>query len=363
MNKKVKVCFFGIYDPLYNRHKVITEGFRAKKIDFYECGVNKNYGSYLKNLIFVNLFLIKKFLNIKKDFTHIIVWGYREAVFPAYLLSKIYGKKFIFDPVTSVYSTIVEERKLISSFSLKAKLFYTYEKLAYKLPDHLLATTKEFKQHFCKFFSLEPEKISVLPVGGIVEKFSLKSFKEKKEDFKVLYWGGFHPQHGVEYIIRAAKLLEKYDTRISFKLIGTGHCWEESVDLSEDLGLSNIIFTGYLSFEALREEIINSDVVLGFFGTGKRANRSIGNKVFEALSYGKPVITEKSKAVCRFFTHKKELYLVEPGNGKEIAEGIVELYNDPDLREKIAICGYERLKKDFSQEKIAKKMIDLVSAV
>jgi len=363
MNKKVKVCFFGIYDPLYNRHKVITEGFRAKKIDFYECGVNKNYGSYLKNFIFVNFFPIKKFLNIKKDFTHLVVWGCREAVFPAYFLSRIYGKKLVFDPIISIYSTIAEERKLMSPSSLKAKIFFLYEKLAYKLPDHILAPTEEFKQYFCRLFSIKPEKISVLSVGGIVEKFHLESFKKKKDSLKVLYWGAFHPQHGVECIIRAAKLILKCNERVSFKLVGAGNYWKEMMDLSRDLSLSNVVFTGYLPAEKLREEIINSDVVLGFFGTGKRANRSIGNKVFEALSYGKPVITEKSKAVCRIFTNKKELYMVEPGNEKEIAEGIVELYNDPDLRKKIAICGYERLKKDFSQEKIAEKMMDLVSAV
>lgn len=363
MNKKMKICFFGIYDPLYNRYRIITEGLKARKTDFYECGVNKNYGSYLKNLIFANLFLIKKFLNVKKDFTHMVVWGCKEGAFPAYLLSKIYGKKFILDPVTSIYSTIVEERKMISPFSLKAKLFFNYEKLAYKLPKHLFATTQEFKQHFCKLFSIKPEKISVLPVGGIVEKIDRKSSKRKKGGFKILYWGGFHPQHGVEFIIRAAKLVEEYDKRISFKLIGKGFCWKESVDLSEKLRVSNVIFTGYLPDENLREEIINSDLILGFFGSSLRADRSIGNKVFEGLSYGKTVITGNSKAIRRFFTHKKELYLVKRSNEKEIAKGIIELYRDSNLREKIALCGYKRLKRDFSEEKIAEKMINLISVV
>jgi glycosyltransferase involved in cell wall biosynthesis len=363
MRQKIKVCFFGIYDPFYNRNKVIIEGFKAKKFDFYECVVNKNFGSYLKNLLFVNLILIKKFMQIKKDFTHIFVWGYRASVFPAYLLSKIYRKKFIFDPITSIYSTIVEEKKLIPQYSLKAKCFFYYEKLAYKLPDRLLATTEEFKQHFCKLYSLKPEKISVLPVGGIVEECCYKSLEKKEKAFKILYWGKFHPQHGVEYIIRAAKLVEEYNKGISFTLIGRGHYWKESINLSRKLAISNIDFAGYLSYQNLRREIINSDIVLGFFGNSLRAYRSIGNKVFEGLSYGKPVITEKSKAVNRFFTHKKELYLVEPENEKKIAEGIIELYNDSDLRRKIASCGYERLRKDFSEEKTAEKMINLISAL
>jgi glycosyltransferase involved in cell wall biosynthesis len=363
MNKKIKICFLGLYDPLYNRHKVILEGIKAKNLDFYECSLNKNYGSYLNNFLFGNFKLLTKYLKTNKDFTHIIIWGDIAGAYLGWFLSKIGQKKLIFDPITSVYSTMVEERKLLSQSSIKAKLFFIYEKIAYKLPDHLLSTTEEFKQHFCKLYSIKPEKISILPVGGIAENPTLAFPRNKDKVFKILYWGGFHPQHGVEFIIQAAKLIEKYDRKISFKLIGKGHCWKESIDLSKKLGVSNISFTGYVPDEKLRDEIIHSDIVLGFFGTSDRADRSIGNKVFEALAYGKPVITEKSRTIRRLFTHKKELYMVTPGNPKNISEGIIELYENPNLREKIALCGYERLKKDFSEKKIAENLINLIDAL
>ncbi len=363
MNKKIKVCFFGLYDPLYNRHKVILEGFKAKKMDFYECSLNKNYGSYLNNFLFGNLRLIKKYLKTKKDFTHIIIWGDIAGAYSGWLLSKLGRKILIFDPITSIYSTMVEEKKLTSSSSFKAKLFFIYEKLAYKLPDFLLSTTEEFKQHFCELYSIKPERILVLPVGGIVKKTNRDSTRKKSKVFTVLYWGGFHPQHGIESIIRAAKLVEEYNKKVSFKLIGKGHCWNQSINLSKKLGVSNVTFPGYSPAKNLREEIIHSDIVLGFFGTSERADRSIGNKVFEALAYGKPVITEKSQAICRLFRHKKELYMVTPGNPREISEGIIELYENPDLREKISICAYKRLKKNFSEKKTAEKLINMINTL
>ena len=363
MKKKAKVCFLGLYDPLYNRYKVILEGIKARKLDFYECSLNKNYGSYLNNFLFGNFNLLIKYLKTNKDFTHIIIWGDIAGAYLGWFLSKLGQKKLIFDPITSVYSTMVEERKLLSPSSIKAKLFFIYEKMAYKLPSHLLSTTEEFKQHFCKLYSIKPEKISILPVGGIAENPHFESSRKKGKVFNVLYWGGFHPQHGVEFIIRAAKFVEEYDRKISFKLIGKGHCWENSINLSKKLGVSNIIFPGYVSDENLRDEIIHSDIVLGFFGTSERADRSIGNKVFEALTYGKPVITENSRTIRRLFTHKKELYMVNPGNPRNISEGIIELYKNPNLRKKIAVCGFERLKKDFSEKKIAESLINLIDAL
>jgi glycosyltransferase involved in cell wall biosynthesis len=360
MDRKIKICFLGIYNPLYNRRKVISEGLKDRKIKFYECCLNKNYGSYLNNFLIGNFHLIRKYLKTNQDFTHMIIWGDIAGAYLGRLLSKLGRKTLIFDPITSVYSTMVEERKLLSPSSLKAKLFFLYEKTAYKLSDHLLAPTEEFKKHFSKLFSIKPEKISVLPVGGIVEKPYPEYSRKKEKRFQILYWGGFHPQHGVDYIIRAAKLVEEYDRRILFKLIGKGHCWQESVDLSEKLEVSNISFTGYLPAKTLREEIIQSDIVLGFFGSGPRAGRSIGNKVFEGLAYAKAVITENSKPIRRFFTHKKELYLVEPDNEKQLAEAIIDLYKDPDLRKKIASRGYEKIKKDFSEKQIAAKLLSLI---
>ncbi len=363
MNKKTKICFFGLYDPLYNRHRVILEGLKARKINFSECCLNKNYGSYLNNFLIGNFHLIRKYLKTNKDFTHIIIWGDIAGAYLGWILSKLGRKTLIFDPITSVYSTMVEERKVFSPSSIKAKLFFIYEKMAYKLSDHLLSTTEDFKHHFCKLFSLKSDKVFVLPVGAVLKELKETSLNKRKSSFVVLYWGKMLPQHGVEYIIYAAKLLENVEKKVTFRIIGTGYCKEGIKDLSKKLRISNVTFTDYLPADKLQEEIIKADLVLGFFGSSKRANISVGNKVFEALSYGKPVITGKSQANTRFFAHRKEIFFVEPANEKQIADGIMKLYKDPVLRETIASGGYKKMKKDFSEEKIAEKMIEIISNI
>jgi len=363
MKRKIKVCFFGLYDPLYNRYKVIIEGLKAHKIDFYECSLNKNYGSYIKNLVVGNFYLANKYLNTKKDFTHIIIWGDRATVFLGWVVSKLWQKTLIFDPVISTYSTEVEEKKAITPDSLKGKMLFLYEKLVYRLPDYIFAPTKDFKHHFCKLFSLKSDKVFVLPVSAVLKELKETSLNKRKSSFVVLYWGKMLPQHGVEYIIYAAKLLENVEKKVTFRIIGTGYCKEGIKDLSKKLRISNVTFTDYLPADKLQEEIIKADLVLGFFGSSKRANISVGNKVFEALSYGKPVITGKSQANTRFFAHRKEIFFVEPANEKQIADGIMKLYKDPVLRETIASGGYKKMKKDFSEEKIAEKMIEIISNI
>ena len=87
----------------------------------------------------------------------------------AWFYSHIYRKKLIFDPIILKYSTRVYETKTLAESSLRAKLISLHEKFAFKLSDYILATTEEFKQFYCKLFSLPEDRIFVLPVGDEVE--------------------------------------------------------------------------------------------------------------------------------------------------------------------------------------------------
>lgn len=280
----------------------------------------------------------------------------------AYFYTKIYRKRLIFDPIVSIYATEVYEQKILSSSSIKARLMFLYEKIAFKLSDHILATTEEFKQFYCELFSIPPSRISVLPVGGKLRKINQSISESKGNKFNVVYWGNFLPQHGLEYVLQSAKILEDYND-ISFTLIGSGFSQNNMRKLAKKLGLSNVKFTGYLEEAKFIEEISRADVILGFFRKGGRASRSIGNKVFEGLALRKAVITEDSTAIQRYFLHKKELYLVEPENPCELANAIMELKNDPKLRIQIAESGYKCLKEKFSEKRIVERLKDILHKI
>lgn len=360
-----KVCFFGDYNPAYHRYRILKKGLQACGVESIECQINKSFGSFLKNFVFINLELTKRFARLRKDFSYIIVLGDQWSIPLAWFFSQIYRKRLIFDPIVSQYSTRVYETKTLAESSLKAKLIFLHEKLAFKLSDHILATTEESKQFYCKLFSLPQDKISVLPVGGEVENENRDRQPDinSSNSFNVVYWGNFLPQHGMEYIIQAASILDQDGVDVSFTLIGTGFHQERMKRMCEGLGLSNVKFTGYLPDAEFREEISRADVVLGFFGKSGRAFRSIGNKVFEGLSLRKPVITEASPAIQRYFSHKKELYFVEPANSEELANAILELKSDPVLRKQIAKNGYRCLKENFSEKRIGEQLMKILSAI
>jgi len=352
----MKVCLFGKYDPQYHRYRVLKKGLERCGIPFVECQTGKSFGSSFNPFLFTleNLELAKKLLGLRRDFSHMIVCTDLFHIPLVYLYSRIFRKKLIFDPIASWYATEVYERCSIEKSSVKAKLLLLYERMGFSLPDRVLATTEEFKRFWSKLFSLPLDRISVLPVGGELMKTASDDNSNRGDRFRVSYWGNFLPQHGLEYILQAAKILEK-NIDIVFVMIGSGFACKRMRELSKDMNLPNVKFTGYLPNTEFAREISQADVVLGFFRKGGRASRLIGNKVFEGFAFKKAVITGRYPSIRRRFSHKETLYMVEPGNGSELAKAILDLKKNPALRRHIAQGEYERLERDFSEQRIGER--------
>lgn len=362
--RPLKVCLFGKYDPQYHRYRVLRKGLEKCGIPFVECQTGKSFNSSFRMSLFIleNLELARKFLRLKRDFSHIIVCTDLFHVPFVYLYSRISCKKLIFDPITSWYATEVYEKGSIKESSMKARVLLWFERMGYTLPDRVLAATEDFKRFWVRILSLSPDSISVLPVGGeLVERTSSEN-PNRGDEFRVTYWGNFLPQHGLECVLGAAKILEK-DIDVLFVMIGSGFAWKKIRRLSMKMKLSNVKFTGRLPTTEFKREISQADVVLGFFRKGGRASLLIGNKVFEGLSLKKPVITGSYPPIRRHFSHRETLYMVEPGDSKDLAGAILELKNNPVLRQKIAQNGYECLKENFSEQKIGERLKAILDAI
>ncbi len=362
--RPLKVCLFGKYDPQYHRYRVLRKGLEKCEIPFVECQTGKSFNSSFRVSLFIleNLELARKFLRLKRDFSHIIVCTDLFHVPFVYLYSRIFHKKLVFDPITSWYATEVYEKGSIKESSMKARLLLRFERMGYTLPDRVLAATEDFKRFWVEILSLSPDKISVLPVGGELIERTSSDNPNGGDEFRVTYWGNFLPQHGLECVLGAAKILEE-NTDIVFVMIGSGFVWKKIRELSIQMKLSNVKFTGRLPTTEFKREICQADVVLGFFRKGGRASLLIGNKVFEGLSLGKPVITGSYPPIRRNFSHRETLYMVEPGSSEDLARAILELKNNPALRQKIGQNGYEYLRRVFSEKKVGERLKNILQTV
>jgi glycosyltransferase involved in cell wall biosynthesis len=359
------VCYFGTYREKYARNQIIIAGLRLHGIEVIECheklweSVDDRVGAasgrwmhpkFWWRVVKTYINLLKKFLAVG-DFDVLMV-GYpgHFDVFPAWLLSRIRKKPLAWDVLNSLY-LIIRERGIEERSPITVKLIRQIEKFACMLPDMLFLDTEQFVKWFGKTHEIPTDKFRLIQIGVDDRIFQPLSKENQDDRFRVVYYGTYIPNHGVEYIVRAAKLLEG-DTCVQFEMIGSGPDEEEAKQLALQLNLTNIRFTGWIEQEALTQQIAQADLVLGAFGTTKQLELTNNNKIYEGFAMGKPVISGSSPAMPSILLHEKHLYLCERGNPESLANGIQVLKEQPDLRNSLVKNGKEIVVQHFNTDSI-----------
>ena len=185
---------------------------------------------------------------------------------------------------------------------------------------------------------------------------SFTPMESSTDKFLVMFWGGFIPLQGVKYIVEAAKLLERQND-ITFELRGFGQTYNESIELSKKLNCQNITFIPKsVTYEELPKCIAKANVCLGVFGETQKAQRVIPNKAVETLAMRKPLITGDSPAAREILTNETDCILIPMANPKALANAILKLKENRQMKLKIAENGYKLFKERFSPLAIGKEL-------
>ena len=233
----MKICFFGGYIKNSPRNINIIKGFKENGVEVIELNDTSHPAIRYIKLFFKYLFLPKHdviFTNLS-----------RGSALMALFLGKIFKRKVVFDPFVSLYDTLVIDRRLIKSGSLKAKIFYYLDKIPSKIADIVILDTNEHANYFVKEFNLKKDKVKVIS-ASILSIFIPSKFENKGY---ILYCGSYIPVHGTEYIIEAAKKLEKVKVEINFLFLGNGQDYKKIKEITDKYKLKNIQFIKWVEPE------------------------------------------------------------------------------------------------------------------
>ncbi|MFN7182271.1 MAG: glycosyltransferase family 4 protein, partial [Planctomycetota bacterium] len=85
----------------------------------------------------------------------------------------------------------------------------------------------------------------------------------------------------------------------------------------------------------------------------------LGMTLMEALACKIPIIATDSSGCREFARHLETAYLIKPNSVESIIKGIKALYDDSQLRKKIALCGYNEIQK-YSWENNTDKLLEFL---
>lgn len=369
----LKVCYFGTYRANYSRNQIMIAGLRANKVDVVECHVPLWHGiedrvetasggwaslSFVRRLFSTYINLLKKYLSVGRNYD-VMILGYPGQLdtFLARLLTWVHHKPLVLDMFMSVY-LVALERRVDQKSKLSVRLLHNLEWLACRLPNLLVCDTEAYRDWYCQTYNLQPDKIRLVPTGADDRVF--KPIEVNKPDdgiFRVLYYGTFIPNHGVRYIIEAANLLKDH-SEIQIELVGQGPDKTLAVQLVKKYNLQNVTFTDWIEKEKLPQKIAEADVLLGVFGATPQSLMTVQNKIYEGLAMKKPIITGDSPVIRSKFGHKKHLYLCQRADIESLAEAILELRNDENLRNNLDQNGQVLFNENYTIEKLGMRYVD-----
>lgn len=306
--------------------------------------------------------LIQKYFK-KDDYDIMIVGEASQYVMPlAITLKKFSNIPLIFDTFVSLYDTN-QDRNIFQS-AIASKFFFNFDKYNCIFSDIILQGTYQDVNYFHDTFGIEVEKLRTVYIGADSDIFyPIEKKNSTKDVCNVLFYGTYIPLHGIEFIVKAAKLLESYKD-IKFQIIGTGQEIENIERLCGQLKSRNITFIKrFVEYDELPNFISNSNICLGIFGGTDKAKRVIPTKAYQIIAMKKPLITGDSPAARELFLNGKNAILCKMANPKALADSILMLKEDEKLRLKIAENGYNLFKDQLTPYIIGKNMKNILEEI
>jgi len=363
--RSIRVCYFGTYRRNYSRNQIMIEGLRRNGVEVIECHQRLWYGiedrvrvaggGWLKPAFWLRVLrtyirLIRQHKKLGRYDVMVVGYPGQIDIYLAHFLSWKRRVPVVWDIFMSIY-LIAQERHVGKESSLSLRMINHLERGACHLADLLILDTEEYACWFKDHHGTSLDRVRLVPTGADDRIFQpLPHISSNDEPFIVLYYGTFIPNHGVEYIIAAARLLDRRS--VHFELIGDGPLKDEAIKIANRYQLSNMNFIPWLESSELVNRVAKADICLGSFGITPQALMTVQNKIYEALAMAKPIITGDSPAIRKFFQHGKHVYLCERANPEALATSIDYLHKEEDLRKVLSKNGNICFRNHYSTEHI-----------
>lgn len=227
----------------------------------------------------------------------------------------------IWDLFISPYDTVVNDRRMFGRWHPVSLLLFASEWLASRLATRLFLDTDAHARRFESLMKLPAGRVGAVPLGTDPVRFRPRAgVPTVHTPLRVFFYGQYIPLHGLETIVRAARLLEQRGVAVAWELAGTGQEHARITALIESLGVRSIRQLGWIAAADLPGHIHAADVGLGIFGTSAKALTVVPNKVYEIAATQTPFITGDTPAMRAFVDGHPWVLLTTPGDPASLAD-------------------------------------------
>ena len=282
------------------------------------------------------------------------------TAFPAGLYA-VLSKKIRKIPVviTCTGEDVLKVPEIGYGASLDPKILSKIE-FALQGADALIAKSEGIKDKLLQW-GVSEEKIHFIPNGIDLERFSAETGDVvKKSGRKILLAiGKYRRVKGFEEFLKATALIIKKDPEAKATIVGNG--MEKLEGLVAELKLTNKLDIKTESFDYNKEDS-NDNLKDSYSSSGvyvsSSLSESFSNTILESMAMSLPVVATATPGAKGLIEHEETGLLSPIGDVQKLAENVLRLFRDKELRAKLIINALKK-SKNYSWEKVTQMHIHL----
>jgi glycosyltransferase involved in cell wall biosynthesis len=271
-----------------------------------------------------------------------------DSFFPSYIYKILFRKKLVFDVFDRYAMAFIPRDR-----SLFFKMLYSFvnwiEEEFAKRSDVLINVSDEMLKTYRK----RPKNCSA--IMNCSEDHMISRSKTEHNDFKILFTGHLRQGRGLELLPDIVKSLK------GTQLIITGRVEDKKL-LNRINGISNIIYHGFLDHNKVLDLEASSDVMLALYDLNLQTQNKfvMGNKLFEAMMFGKPIISNVAQELI------KEVncgIVVDYSKVDQLREAIVTLRDNPELCKRLGDNGRKAFLEKYNWNIMEQRLYEIYDSL
>jgi len=180
----------------------------------------------------------------------------------------------------------------------------------------------------------------------------------KDKPLRILSIARMTAKKGLPTVYRALRLLRDREVDFRHTLIGDGDDRDEIRTLIEELGLTkHTRLAGTLPHDQVIDHFNHADLfMLGCEQAPNGDRDGIPNVFVESMAMGVPVVATRVSAIPELVQHEKTGLLVSPGKPEELADAVIRLISDTQLRDVIVEQAADFVAQHFDNTTLIRKL-------
>jgi len=224
------------------------------------------------------------------------------------------------------------------------------------LTHRITGVSKYTKRQLVKKEWLSKSKIEIIYNGVDIKRFEeLTNKKDIQEELQISnddiiigYVGRLHPHKNPLMLIKAFERVQKNIPNTKLLLIGNGELYEECQNLCNNMQLQS-----FIKLLGIRKDIPNVMQVIDILALPSHTEAT-SVVLLEAMASSIPIVCTCVGGNPELVEDSKNGFLSASGDYKSMAENIIKLANNKDMRESMGKSGRQRLLKYFLIEDMVK---------